>query len=132
MKKALKYSLRILAVLIGLLVLVSFGGWIYLKQHKAEIIQYIKTESAKNLNGQLSIGDIGFSLFHTFPKVSVSVDNVRLRDSLWTVHHHELLNARKAYASLDIFELITGHLRISKIILEDASVYIYTDSSGYT
>ncbi|MDP4213928.1 MAG: AsmA family protein [Bacteroidota bacterium] len=131
MKKVLKYSLRFLAVILGLLLLLSFGGWIYLRRHKAEVISYIKTESAKRLNGEVSIGEISVSLFHTFPKISVSLENVSIRDSLWTQHHHDLLNAPKVFASLDIFELITGHFRVSKIILENALVYLYTDSAGY-
>src|SRR6185437_1358603 len=97
MKKIYKYSLLTLAVLTGLLILLSLGGWIYLRKHKAEIIRYVKTESAKNLDGDLSIGNISASLFHTFPKVSVEVDDVRLRDSRWSEHHHDLLYARKAY-----------------------------------
>lgn len=131
MKKALKYSLRILAVLLGLLLLISFGGWIYLKYHKAEILRYIKTESDKSLNGEITIGDISASLFYTFPKVSIVLENISVRDSLWTEHHHDLLNVPKAFASLDIFQLITGHLRVSKIILENALIYLYTDSTGY-
>jgi hypothetical protein len=132
LKKALKYSLRFLAVFLGLLLLLSFGGWIYLNQHKAEILRYIKTESAKSLHGEISIGDISASLFHTFPKLSISLENVHVRDSLWVQHRHDFLNARKAYASLDIFQLITGHLRVSKIILENALIYVYTDSTGYS
>ena len=132
MRKLFKYSLIFLAVLTGLLILLSLGGWFYLNRHKAEIIRYVKTESAKSLNGDLSIGDISASLFHTFPQVSVAMDDVRLRDSLWVRHHHDLLYARKAYASLDIFQLVTGHLRLSKIILENAAIYIYTDSTGYS
>jgi hypothetical protein len=132
MKKIYKYSLLTLAVLTGLLILLSLGGWIYLRKHKAEIIRYVKIESAKNFDGDLSIGNISASLFHTFPKVSVEVGDVRLRDNRWSEHHHDLLYARKAYASLDIFQLITGRLRLSKIILENASVYIYKDSSGYS
>ena len=132
MKKFFKYSLIFLAVLTALLVVLSLGGWFYLNRHKAEIIRYVKTESAKSLNGDLSIGDISASLFHTFPQVSVAMDDVRLRDSLWVRHHHDLLYARKAYASLDIFQLVTGHLRLSKIILENAAIYIYTDSTGYS
>lgn len=131
MKKALKFSLKFLAVVLGLLFLLSFGGWIYLKQHKADLISYIKTESDKRLNGEVSIGEISISLFHTFPKISISFENVSVRDSLWTRHHHDLLSAPRAFASFDFFELVTGHLRISKLILENAEVYLYTDSTGY-
>jgi hypothetical protein len=132
LKKALKYSFRFLGILLVLLLLASFGGWIYLRNHKAEILSYVKTESAKSLNGEITIGDVSISLFHTFPKLSISLENVRLRDSLWSQHHHDLVNAPKAFASLDIFQLITGHFRVSKIILENSLFYIYTDSTGYT
>ena len=132
MKKVLKYTLRSLAVILGLLLLLSVGGWIYLNQHKAEILGYINTESAKRMHGQITVGDISASLFNTFPKLSVSLNEVHIQDSLWPQHRHDLLYARNAFANIDLFQLITGHIRVSKVILDHALIYVYTDSTGYT
>src|ERR1700726_55031 len=117
MKKVLKYSLRSLAVILGILLLLSVGGWIYLNQHKKEILAYINTESAKRMHGQITVGDISASLFNTFPKLSISLNEVHIQDSLWPQHRHDLLYARNAFANIDLFQLIRGHIRVSKVIL---------------
>ncbi len=132
MKNAIKYTLRSLAVIIGLLLLLSVAGWVYLDQHKPEILSYINKESAKRIHGQISVGDIGVSLFNTFPKLSVSLSEVHIQDSLWLRHRHDLLYARKAFASIDLFQLIRGQIRVSKVILDHALIYVYTDSTGYS
>jgi hypothetical protein len=132
MRTWLKYTLLTLAGLIVLLLLLSLAGRIYLNRHKAAVIAYIKKEAAENLHADISIGDLSAGLFHTFPEIGISIDNLHIRDSLWSMHRHDLLNARRIYAGLDLFQLITGHARINRLILEDAFIYIYTDSSGYT
>ncbi len=113
------------------MVIISLGGWWYLRQHKTEVLQRLKAESGKYLNGELNVGDVGFSFFHTFPKLSITVKDIRLQDSLWNLHHHDLLYAREAFASLDFFKLFTGRVEIDRIILEEARIYLYTDSAGY-
>lgn len=133
MKKALKISLRILAVLLVLVILAFAGAWIYLKQHKKQVIAYIESEAKKGLNGgELHISDVSIGFKHTFPRIALSIDTVILRDSLWFQHHHDLISATRVYATLDFFKLIVGKIRIGRVQLENPHIYIYTDTSGYT
>jgi hypothetical protein len=132
-KKTLKISLRILAVLIALLLLVFIGGWIYLKQHKKEVIAFIESEAQKGLNGgALHIGDISIGFKHTFPRIAFTIDTLTLRDSLWFQHHHDLISATRVYATLDFFKLIVGKINIGRVQLENPHIYIYTDTNKYT
>jgi AsmA-like C-terminal region len=132
-KKALKIILRVLAVLLAIIFLAFVGGWIYLKQHKKEVISYIETEAKKGLNGgELHIADINIGFKHTFPRIAFTIDNLTLQDSLWYQHHHNLISATRVYATLDFFKLIIGKINIGRVQLENPHIYIYTDTSGYT
>jgi uncharacterized protein involved in outer membrane biogenesis len=132
-KKTLKISLRVLAVLVALILLAFIGGWIYLKQHKKEVIAFIESEAKKGLNGgSLHIGDVSIGFKHTFPRMAFTIDTLTLRDSLWFQHHHDLISATRVYATLDFFKLIIGKINIGRVQLENPHIYIYTDSNGYT
>ena len=133
MNKTLKILLRVLAILSVLVLLAFIGGWIYLKQHKKQVISFIESEAKKGLNGgSLHIGDISIGFKHTFPRIAFTIDTLTLRDSLWTRHHHDLIRATRVYATLDFFQLIIGKINIGRIELEKPNIYIYTDSTGYT
>ena len=129
----MKISLRILSVLIALVLLAFIGGWIYLKQHKKQVIAYIESEAKKGLNGgSLHIGDINIGFRHTFPRIAFTIDTLSLRDSLWSQHRHDLISATRVYATLDFFKLIVGKINIGRVQLQNPKIYIYTDTSGYT
>jgi len=117
-----------------ILILLAFaGGWIYLKQHKKEVIAFIESEAKKGLNGgALHIGDISIGFKHTFPRLAFTIDTLSLHDSLWFQHHHDLISATRVYATLDFFKLIIGKINIGRVQLENPHIYIYTDSTGYT
>jgi len=131
--KWIKISLRILAVLLAIVLLAFIGGWIYLKQHKKEVISFIESEAKKSLNGgTVHIKDISIGFRHTFPRIAFTIDSLTLRDSLWYQHHHNLLYASRIYATLDFFKLIVGKINIGRVQLVEPKIYIYTDSTGYT
>ena len=133
LKRALKITLRILAVLLALVLLAFIGAWIYLKQHKKEVISYIESEAGKGLNGgALHIHDISIGFKHTFPRIAFTIDTLVLRDSLWYQHHHDLISTTRAYATLDFFKLVIGKISVGRVQLENPKFYIYSDSTGYT
>ena len=133
MKKALKIGLRVLIILIAILLILFIGGKIYLKQHKKQVISLIESQSKKELNGgELLIKDINIGLYHSFPRFAFTIDSLTLRDSLWFRHHHDLIFATRVYATIDLFKLIFGKISIGRVQLENPSIYLYTDSSGYS
>src|SRR6202035_1588180 len=121
------------AILLAIVLLLFIGGWIYLKQHKKQVISFIETEAKKGLNGgEIHINDISIGFRHTFPRIAFTIDSISLHDSLWDQHRHNLVSAARAYASLDFFKLIFGKISIDRVQLESPHIYIYTDTSGYT
>jgi hypothetical protein len=131
LKKFLRYLLRITAGILILFLLVCAAAWIYIYYNKASILQTVKKELNARINGQILIGDINASFLQTFPSVSFGLVNVTIRDSLWKQHLHDLLKADKIFADVNIFKLFTGHLSVDKIIIDNATAYLYTDSTGY-
>ncbi len=133
MKKALKIGLRVLIILIVLILILFISGKIYLKRHKKQVISLIETEAKKQLNGgDLHITDINISFYNSFPRFAFTIDSLSLRDSLWLRHHHDLIFARRVYATMDIFKLIFGKISIDRVNLESPHIYLYTDTSGYS
>ena len=78
------------------------------------------------------VGDISASLFHTFPRMAITLKDVNVHDSLWKDHEHDLLKADRIFATLNMLSLLTGKLRIERILLEGATINLYTDSNGYS
>ncbi len=133
MNKWIKYSLRILAALVAIVLIAFIGGWIYLKEHKKQVISFIEEEAKKGLNGgTVHIKDINIGFKHTFPRIAFTIDSLTLRDSLWSQHHHDLIYASRLYATLDFFKLIVGKINIARVQLLEPKIYIYTDSTGYS
>lgn len=74
--------------------------------HKKNLLSTIQNEIYNNINGTAQVEDIRLTIFHDFPRFSLKIQNVVIRDSLWNRHHHELfkgdLYASISYASLSI------------------------------
>jgi len=85
------------------------------------------------LGGEMTIGDLDVAFFRHFPNITVRLDKVSLRDSLWSQHHHDLLQADKIYLNMSLVRsLWTAKVTIGRVYLEHGTVWLYTDSTGYT
>ncbi|RYE16183.1 MAG: AsmA family protein, partial [Sphingobacteriaceae bacterium] len=133
MPRWLKNTLKTLAVIVGLVVIAVVAVSIYISSHKQSILADITKQLNKNLNGgSLSIQSMDPTFLSDFPRISLSLKNVVLKDSLWKVHHHTLLEAQELSISVNTFALFKGTIEIYKVGINKANVYLYTDSTGYT
>lgn len=132
MSRWLKISLKVLAAFIILIILVWLGAAYYINHNNKKILATILTQLNSNVNGKIEVGSMETTLLKGFPGVSVSLKKVLLRDSLWAQHKHDLLNAADIDVSLNIFSLIGGSININKIGINNAGIYVYTDSTGYS
>ena len=98
---------------------------------KDSITEMAITQINKQVVGTVEIGDLSANFLRTFPNISVKLSNVSIRDSLWNVHQHDFLNAEKIFIRLELLSLVTGKPRIGKVLVENASIYLYTDECGY-
>lgn len=132
MKRWLKISLGILSGLIILVITTWLAAAFYISRNKKEVLSTILAQLNKNLNGQITATGMEPTLLKSFPGVSVSLNGVSLRDSLWVQHKHNLLKAQDIDVSLNVLSLIVGNVNINQIAINDASIYLYTDSTGYS
>ncbi|MES1161092.1 MAG: AsmA family protein, partial [Bacteroidota bacterium] len=134
MKKAVRYTLRTIAVLGGLLLL----AWLVLVGivtfKKPVLLSRINTELKQRTGGEVTIENMDLSFFRHFPHITLRLSKLILHDSLWQQHHHDLLKVD----NLDLRFSFLGSLfsggkpRIDKIFLEHGAVYLFTDSTGYS
>jgi len=132
MPKWLKTLLKTAGVLACLTILLWMGAVAYVHANKKEVLEKITAQLNENINGTLTIERMEPVLLRGFPGVSVALKNVVLRDSLWQVHKHDLLQASDVYLAVDVLSLLKGAPRIKDISVEGGRVYIYTDTTGYS
>ena len=132
MKKFLSILLKVLSIILLLIVVLYLGVYFYIKSNKAHIIKQLTDRVGENLNGKLTIGDADISIFKRFPKVAVVLNEVSLTDSMYNQHKHTFFAAKEALINLNIFKLIKKEDALSGLILLNANIYFYTDTSGYT
>ncbi|KQS35987.1 AsmA-like C-terminal region-containing protein [Pedobacter sp. Leaf194] len=132
MARWLKISLKVIVTLFVLVILTWLAGAFYISRNKKEILGSILSQLNKNLNGEITANSMEPTLLKGFPGVSVSLKDVLLRDSLWSRHKHDLLKAEDIDVSLNVLSLIFGSVNINQITLNNASIYLYTDSTGYS
>lgn len=132
LKKILKYTLRGLAILVGIFILLFAGVYVYIIINKKTILKQVRHKIAEELAGNVKIGDVDVNYFATFPQVSVSLDNISITDTMFAKHHHTFFTAGKLYARLSVLRLIQRKDPLDGIRVDNGSVYVYTDTSGYT
>lgn len=132
MSRWLKRFLKIISAFFIVLVVVWLGAAYYISHHNKAILGTILNQLNANVNGKIEVKSMETALLSGFPGVSVSLKSVSLKDSLFQVHHHQLLSAGDIGVSLNVFSLLAGNIKISKITINRANIYLYTDSSGYS
>jgi AsmA-like C-terminal region len=132
LKLSIRYILKGLLLVIILFVLTWIVVWSYVMLNKASIISKVTLQINEKIKGDIHIGDIDPSLFSTFPYVSLRLSGVMIRDSLWKNHHHNFLQAGNIFIRPEILSIFSAKPKINKVIIEEAGIYFFTDSTGYT
>jgi hypothetical protein len=128
----IKISLKIIGSLLLLLILILVGLSIYISTHKEKVLTLVTTELNQNLNGKLDVGGIETSFFTSFPDLAITLKNVSVKDKEWARHHHTLLDAKNFDVAVNTAALLKGTISINHIDINNASVDLFTDSTGYS
>ncbi|RQO31599.1 hypothetical protein DBR32_06495 [Taibaiella sp. KBW10] len=131
-KKWLKRILYIFGTLIALLLILWGVLYWYVSAHKQELITKLEQAIGDKIEGKLTIEDIRPDVFKTFPNMAIRLDGLSLVDSLYEQHHRKLLDLKHAYVRINIFSVIFGKPKISKIILEEGLLHLFIDENGYS
>ncbi len=92
----------------------------------------VVAELNKNINGNVSIQEVNVNLFTHFPSVGVSLKNILITDSQYNKHHKALLKAEKLNVRVSAFRLFKKENPVTSLLLSNAVVYAFTDSTGYS
>ena len=132
MSKTRKYLLRGCFIIVGVLIIFWIGMYSFFLIKKEDIRQQLTTEISSAIHGQFEVKNIGMNFFNLFPNVSISLRQVEVKDSSWNLHKQSLVKADKILLKINPFSLIGGNVRISKLVVEDAMINMFADTTGYT
>ncbi|MEO6220995.1 MAG: AsmA-like C-terminal region-containing protein [Ginsengibacter sp.] len=132
MNRLLKNTLKGLGILVGILLILYIIAFAYISANKKSIIKQVTEAISKKLNGKVTIGDVDLSFLRSFPQASVLLRNVTITDTMYVEHHHAFLQAQEVFARLSIIRLIKKQPAVNGLRIENASVYLFTDSTGYS
>ncbi len=130
--RGLRRALRIFGGLLILLVLGWLGLAWYIYANKQEVLAKVTAILGERMRGEFHIRTMEPSLFVSFPNVALNLKDITLRDSLWDRHRHSLLEARNIYVCLNPFALIGKRVEITKLTAANGTIFVYTDSTGYS
>src|SRR6476646_10141255 len=122
LKRSKKYFMWGIATGILILVLFWVGMYSFFLIKRETIRQELSEEIGMAIKGEFIVKEVGMNFFSLFPNVSLSMRQVEVRDSAWNSHHRSLLKANKVLLKIDPFSLISGNVRISKLVIEDADI----------
>lgn len=132
MNKWLSITFKTLIFGVTFLIIIWVGGSVYISKNKEKILSQIINQINNNINGSIAVKSMEPNLFRGFPSVSITLNEVVLRDSLWKIHHHDLIHAKKIHLTLNLFSFITGKANLNRILIRDAEINVFTDSLGYS
>jgi hypothetical protein len=130
--RTIKYALRTIGIIVAIFFVLCIVAFIYVSANKKKIIKEVTDEISKKINGNVSIGDVDLSFLKNFPQTSVLIRHVSVTDTMFAKHHHEFFNADEVFVQLSLLKLIKKESAINGIKIVNASIYLFTDSSGYT
>lgn len=132
MNKYLKWTLRVLIGLFALLVILLLVLKIYVGNNKAKLIANATEKFSEKIGGKIDIRDVGVSMFKNFPYLTIALEEIKITDSLYAKHHHALLQAEGIYLRVNPLKLLLLKLQLNKLKIEKGSIYLFTDTSGYS
>ena len=132
MKKFGRYTIKVLKIVFLFVLLIYLVTYIYISVNQKKIIAQVTQEISEKIDGKVTIKTADISFFKSFPRIAVHAENISITDSLYPVHKHIFLEAKDLFVNLNVFKLIRKLPALSGIRMVSGSVFMYTDSSGYS
>ena len=126
MNKLFKRLLIAIGVIIGLFLLVAILVPLLFKD---KIMALVKTEMNDNLNATANFSDVGISLFHNFPHLTVSIEGLSIvgKDAF---KEDTLISAKSIDVSLDLMKAISGTYEILNVELGTPRIHALVHTDG--
>lgn len=132
MSRWVRISLISAGSLVALVILLWLILALVVRSRKQAILTEITAQLSSRIDGDLVIRDMEPSLLRGFPNISVTLKDVSLKDSLHNRHGHTLLDVKELFVKVNTFALLRKEVDIRQVALENGTIYLYTDSTGYS
>jgi len=130
--KYLKYTLKGLAIFLGVLVILYLIVFAYVSVNKDKIIKQVTQKIGDKVSGNVTIGDVDISFFKQFPSVGVALHNVQITDTMYAQHKHVFFKAEDVFINVGLINMLTKSSFLNGFRVDNGGFYLYTDTSGYT
>lgn len=130
--KWVKIVFGVLGGMFLLIVLLYIVLGIYVNSNKDELKSKLLTELNGGLSGEVTVKSMDPTFFTGFPNVSLRLQGVVLRDSLYKHHNRTLLKAGELDVAVNLMAFLRGAMVVRKINIRNAVIDMYTDASGYS
>ena len=123
--KWVKYAVAVLALFTAVVFAVAY--W-----KRDDVLEKLNVYLNEQINGEIHIGKLDFTILHQFPQFSVTLHDVYLRGPQYETYHHDFFTADRIFLNIGVFELIGNKVNISSFTLENSKAFIFRAKNGYT
>ncbi len=124
----MKKLLVITGVLLLLLITATTGLLLYVQANQQILTAQMQQRFNQSVKGHLQIGSLQLNVFKNFPHLSLSVNDISVKDS---VYGKEIFKGGHVYLQMSLLQLFRKQLDFSSILVDGGSVFLIRDSTGY-
>lgn len=128
MKRTFKVVGFILLSLIG----ISLIAFVVINSYRKEILAAVIQELREEINGDINMGNFRFTIFHDFPNVSLSLQDIYLRGPQYAKFHQDFLKAEAININVEGLKLFRKEVSIKSVDIINGEIFIFKARSGYT
>ncbi len=124
-RRIIRIAVGVFAAYILLLTCLS----IYLYSSHNRLLAFLNAQVKKTILGELKINEADITVWQTFPKLGLTLENVSITDS---ISHTPFLKADKIVVEVGLIDLLGNTVTISSVKIKNAVIHTFTDANGYT
>lgn len=128
LKKVLRWSL----IALGVLVLLLAAALFYLDRYLDSQEEKLLHEFTATAGLEVAFRRVELRAWESFPRVSLTVDSLVVRDSLLPDDAPALLAVRQLHGAVSLDALLRDTLRVLALEVREGSIHLETDSTGRT
>ena len=132
-----RYLKTSLISLLSFAIFLAIGSGIVSYFFQNEVIGFVIESINKQVSSRIEVRSAHFSVFRKFPNAAVEFRHVVMSPakdfdtlSFAPEHSRHLLTAKSVFAEMNLFRLLTGNYRITRVELRDGSVNLLSDQNN--
>ena len=132
-----RYLKIVLISLLSITSLLALGSGVVSYFFQDEVIGFVIESINKQVSSRIQVQSAHFSVFRKFPNAAVEFKHVVMSPakefdtlSFEPVRSRELLSAESVFAELNLFRLLAGNYRITRIEVRDGNINMLTDKNN--